>query len=303
MSSHRHQIISDFLEYIQNVRRYSIHTSRSYQYDLDEYLAFCRDFDPEHEFTELDQTAIQAFLQHLSRKGLSAKTLARRLASIKSLYKYMLKNKLVRVNITQTVKTPKIKKGLPQFLTLKQAEEILSLPIGNDKKSLRELLILELFYATGVRISELVTIRFQDIRVEEGIINIIGKGNKERIVMMGSEAKATLREYMEHLHKCDQIGPEHYLFPALRNSRKGHMATRTVFNVAKKYLRQVSDDEKLSPHSLRHTFATHMLNNGADLMAIKDLLGHSSLSSTQVYTHLQPEKLKKIYEKSHPHGK
>ena len=124
MSSHRHQIISDFLEYIQNVRRYSIHTFRSYQHDLDEYLAFCRDFDPEHEFTELDQTAIQAFLQHLSRKGLSAKTLARRLASIKSLYKYMLKNKLVRVNITQPVKTPKIKNCINGGISRSQKPKI-----------------------------------------------------------------------------------------------------------------------------------------------------------------------------------
>ena len=124
--------------------------------------------------------------------------------------------------------------------------------------------------------------------------------------MIGNDAKITLCCYKKFLHEHQIAGPNHYLFPALRRNKKSgksHMAVRTVFNVAKKYLQKISDNEKLSPHSLRHTFATHMLNNGADLMAIKDLLGHSSLSSTQVYTHLQPEKLKKIYEKAHPHGK
>ena len=218
----------------------------------------------------------------------------------------MLKNNLVKVNIVQGVKTPKIKQALPQFLSLKQAEKILTLPAGNDEKSLRERLILELFYATGVRISELVAIRFRDIRLEEGIIHVMGKGSKERVVMIGSGAQDTLRRYQKFLYDRQIADQDHFLFPALRRKRKGengHISVRTVFNVAKKYLRQVSDDEKLSPHSLRHTFATHMLNSGADLMAIKDLLGHSSLSSTQVYTHLHPEKLKKIYAKSHPHGK
>ena len=212
---------------------------------------------------------------------------------------------LNKVRIQNFIKKKYRKKGVAS-LALKQAEKILTLPVGNDEKSIRERLILELFYATGVRISELVAIRFRDIRMEEGIIHVMGKGSKERIVIIGGDAQATLRHYQNFLHERQIVGQDRYLFPALRRNSKGgngHMAIRTVFNVVKKYLRKISDDEKLSPHSLRHTFATHMLNNGADLMAIKDLLGHSSLSSTQIYTHLQPKKLKKIYEKSHPHGK
>ena len=306
MNIHKHQIISDFLEYIKTVRRYSSHTIRSYEHDLDQYYSFCRDFDPTREFKDLDQTAILGYLQQLSRKGLSARTLARHLASVKSLYKYMLIKNLVKVNITQSVKTPKIKQELPHFLSLKEAENILRIPVGNDEKALRERLILELFYATGIRISELIAIQLNDIRMEEGIIHIIGKGSKERIVMVGTEAMDTLRNHIEILNENGLAGPDNYLFPALRkgkNGKRSHIAQRTVFNIVKKYLKQVSDDEKLSPHSLRHTFATHMLNNGADLMAIKDLLGHSSLSSTQVYTHLQQDKLKKIYQQAHPHGK
>jgi len=305
MDNFRHPIISNFIDYIRDIRQYSSHTIRSYCHDLNEYYSFCKDYDPEREFICMDHTAIQSYLQFLSRKGLSAKTLSRRLASIKSLYKYMLINHVVDVNITQLVKAPKINRELPHYLSLKEAKDILRLPTGNNKKALRNRLILELFYATGIRISELINIKMNDIRIEEGIIHIIGKGSKERIVMMGHESIDALRKYLSIIKeaKTENIN---FLFPALRagkNGNKGSISTRTVFNIVKKYLKIISKDEKLSPHSLRHTFASHMLDNGADLMAIKDMLGHKSLSSTQVYTHLQPEKLKKVYKQSHPHAK
>jgi len=305
MDNFRHPIIYDFIKYIRNIRQYSSHTIRSYCHDLNEYYLFCKDYDPKREFICMDHTAIQSYLQYLSRKGLSAKTLARRLASIKSLYKYMLINNVVDVNITRLVKTPKINRELPHYLSLKEAKNILQLPVGNNEKALRDRLILELFYSTGIRISEMVNIKMNDIRIEEGIIHILGKGNKERIVMMGHESIDVLRNYLGIIAEA-KPSKNDYLFPALRvgnNGIKGAISPRTVFNIVKKYLKIISKDEKLSPHSLRHTFATHMLDNGADLMAIKDMLGHKSLSSTQVYTHLQPEKLKKIYKQSHPHAK
>ena len=218
----------------------------------------------------------------------------------------MLINNLVEVNISQFVKTPKTNRELPHYLSLKEAKDILQIPTGSDEKALRERLILELFYATGIRISELIKIQINDIRLEEGIIHILGKGSKERIVMIGSEAEEALRNYLELMSGEASSQNIHFLFPALRSGahgKKGTISSRTVFNIVKKYLKIVSNDEKLSPHSLRHTFATHMMDNGADLMAIKDMLGHSSLSSTQIYTHLQPKKLKKIYKQAHPHGK
>ena len=302
MKSNNHSFISSFLNYIKNVRQYSSHTIRSYSHDLDDYYSYCINNYGEKEFVNLDHTAIQSYLQYLSKRGLSAKTLARRLASIKSLYKYMLINNMIRTNIAKFVKTPKTNRELPHYLSLKEAEDILSLPIGNDKEILRDRLILELFYATGVRISELIKIHLKDIRLEENLIHILGKGNRERIVIIGSEAKTALLNYLEILNE-NNANEQGFLFPPIRKNKNNTISTRTVFNIVKKYLKIVSDDEKLSPHSLRHTFATHMLNNGADLMAIKDMLGHSSLSSTQIYTHLQPEKLKKVYQQAHPHAK
>jgi integrase/recombinase XerC len=302
VKNNRPSVISGFLDYIKNVRLYSSHTIRSYCHDLDDYYAYCINNFEGEDFIKLDHTAIQSYMQNLSKKGLSTRTLARRLASIKSLYKYMLVSNLVDVNIARFVKTPKNNRELPHYLSLKEAKEILDLPIGDSEIILMERLILELFYATGVRISELIQIQLNDIRLEENIIHILGKGNKERIVMIGSEAKSTLLKYLEVLNK--KINNEKgFLFPPIRKSKNNTIAPKTVFNIVKKYLKIVSDDEKLSPHSLRHTFATHMLNNGADLMAIKDMLGHNSLSSTQIYTHLQPEKLKKIYQQAHPHAK
>ena len=214
----------------------------------------------------------------------------------------MLVSNLVDVNIARFVKTPKTNRELPHYLSLKEAKEILDLPIGDGETILRERLILELFYATGVRISELIRIQLTDIRLEENIIHILGKGNKERVVMIGGEAKRALLKYLVMLNNKND-NDKGYLFPPIRRNKSNTIAPKTVFNIVKKYLKIVSDDEKLSPHSLRHTFATHMLNNGADLMAIKDMLGHNSLSSTQIYTHLQPEKLKKIYQQAHPHAK
>jgi len=305
MGNDRHHIVVDFLDYLMNVRHYSKHTIRSYSTDLDDFLRFCQNHVNE-KFKKLKKTNIQEYLRHLSKRGLSPKTLARRLASIKSLYKFLLKNKIVDTNIALSLKTPIIPKKLPHYLSLEEARKILTLPVGDDEAALRDRLVLELFYATGVRISELVMISFKDIRFEEGLIYVKGKGNKERFVIIGKKVRSTLKKYIKLLMDRDMYGEGFFLFPALRKNKNGivgHISQRTIFNIVKKYMRKVSDDEKLSPHSLRHTFATHMLNNGADIMAIKDLLGHGSLSSTQVYTHLQPSKLKKVYKQAHPYGK
>jgi len=295
-------VIRSFLSYIKNVRQYSSHTIRSYSHDLDDYYSYCINNYGKEEFLNLDHTSIQSYLQYLSRKELSAKTLARRLAAIKSFYKYMLINNMVDTNIAKFVKTPKTNRELPHYLSLKEAREILNLPVGNDKVILRDRLILELFYATGVRISELIKIHLKDIDLEKNLIHVVGKGNKERIVIIGSEAKTALLNYLEILKENNNFH-EGFLFPPIRKNKNNTISPKTVFNIVKKYLKIVSNDEKLSPHSLRHTFATHMLNNGADLIAIKDMLGHQSLSSTQIYTHLQPEKLKKVYQQAHPHAK
>jgi len=302
MQNNRNNIIKNFLDYLENMLQYSKNTIRSYSIDLDDYIKFCETENPNMKFEMLGQDSIQLYMRKLSRDKLQPSTIARKLAAIKSLYKFMIKEKITNVNITRLIKTPKTNKSLPNFLSLKEANDILTMPNGHDKKSYRDRLILELFYSTGIRISELVKIKIEDIHFNEGTINVLGKGKRERVVMIGEKCDKIIRQYLEKVYNI--IPCEKFLFKSYRTkSNTGHISERTVFNIVKKYCKLVSDNEKLSPHSLRHTFATHMLNNGADLMAIKNLLGHSSLSSTQIYSHLEIDRMKEIYKQSHPHGK
>ena len=307
MNNFNKNIINEFLDYLKTIRKYSEHTLRSYRFDLEEFNSFCSTHDSISSFIEINAQTIQSFLQTLYRKKLSSKTQARRLASIKSMYKYLVETKSIDTNIALVIKTPKIIKELPHFLSLKEASDILSLPVGRDMKAYREKTILQLFYATGVRISEIIKIKLDDIKMEEGIINVVGKRNKKRFVIIGPEASKTLKKYILERNKNKVYYSHPYLFPPInikiKNFEKKYIHQNTVFNIVKKYMNIVSNDKKLSPHSLRHTFATHMLNNGANLMAIKDLLGHESLANTQIYTHVQLKKIKATYDQTHPHAK
>mgnify|MGYP001357390657 CR=1 FL=1 len=307
MNNSNKNIINEFLDYLKTIRKYSEHTLRSYRFDLEEFNLFCSNYDSISNFLEINSQTIQSFLQTLYRKKLSSKTQARRLASIKSMYKYLVETKSIETNIALVIKTPKMIKELPHFLSLKEASDILCLPVGRDMKAYRERTILQLFYATGVRISEMIKIKLDDIKMEEGIINVVGKRNKKRFVIIGPEASKTLKKYILERSKNKVYDNHSYLFPPInartKNFEKKYIHQNTIFNIVKKYMNIVSNDKKLSPHSLRHTFATHMLNNGADLMAIKDLLGHESLASTQIYTHVQLKKIKATYDQTHPHAK
>ena len=299
-----HPVINKFLNYIREVRRYSDHTIRSYTLDLDEYDSFCKNYDSNVEFYKHDHRMIQNFLQHLSKKNKNVKTLSRKLAAIKSLYNYMMSNNIVKINSAKFIKSPKLDKKLPHYLSLKEAADLIRIPYGDDKKSIRDKLILELFYATGIRISELVNIRYSALNIEQGTIQVTGKGDKERTVIIGRETQLLIKKYISFNDKIC-LNKNNFLFPSHKGSNliyDKHLSTRTIFNIVKKYLKIISNNEKLSPHSLRHTFATHMLEKGADLLSIKELLGHNSLSSTQIYTHIQPAKLKKIYNQSHPYA-
>ena len=299
-----YKYIIKFINYISNIRQYSIHTIRSYQFDLNEYYTYCINKYPNKLFLDLDHKSIQSFIQFLSKKNIKSKTIARKLASIKSFYKYLFINKLIKVNVSKHIKSPKINKDLPNYLSIEEITDLLKIPRGNNRKSLRERLILELFYVTGIRISELVKVKINNIDLREKTIKILGKGKKERIVVFGTNLSDSLNAYLDF--KEDKVISNKYLFPALKkhlSNYNKHISVKTVYNIVKKHLKLISNNEKLSPHSLRHTFASHLLDNGADLVAIKNLLGHTSLSSTQIYTHLKPEKLKKIYNKSHPHAK
>ena len=293
-----HQLIDRFLEYIQNNRKFSLHTVRSYKSDLEQFNEFLSKYDNNMDFKKIDRTAIQFYIQNCSKKNVSDKTLLRKVASIKSFFKYLTQMDIINYNISSLVISPKISKKIPHYLSKEQVKTLMLLPDLSTNIGIFERSILEIFYSTGIRISELVAIKIQDINMSKHIIKIFGKGNRERIVILGEDARISIKNYLRVSENSNNI----YLYPSI-NNKKSHISMSYVYKMVKSYLMKVSNDERLSPHSLRHSFATHLLDNGADLMSVKDLLGHQDLSSTQIYTHISIEKIKEIYKKSHPHGK
>ena len=292
--------IDEFLNYLKDIRKYSEHTIRNYEIDLIQFIKYLYKCDSKILILESNKEDIKEYLFSLHAKKMSDKSIARKVASLKSIFNYMSKNNIVDKNILSSIKTPKISKKLPHLLSLDEIDKLFSIELTNDQ-ILMEMCILELFYATGIRISELAKLKVKNIDMQEKTIKVVGKGNKERIVILGNTLITILRKYMDVFYNDNQV----YLFPPLINKNKlsDHISEKSIYNITKKHLKRISNDEKLSPHSLRHSFATHLLQSGADLMSVKELLGHESLSSTQVYTHVQLEKMKKDYKKTHPLSK
>ena len=233
-------------------------------------------------------------------KSITSKTIARELASIKSFFKYLVQIDQIKDNPAHHVQTPKIEKKIPNFIQENKIEKLMNLPNKRSLIGKRDHAILELFYATGIRLSELVGLNIGSVNSNENLLKVIGKGNKERIVPFGDKSKNAMQEYLKdrgHSWNADPITP---LFTGTREKR---ISVRTVQDRLCKYLQQILGGKKgASPHTLRHTFGTHLLDNDADIRSIQELLGHSSISSTQIYTKVNPEKIKKIYKNAHPHA-
>ena len=295
--------INQFIDYISHERKYSYHTIRSYKSDLNHFIKFLFKYDEDLDLISIDRSAIQFYIQSLSKENLEGKTLQRKVSSIKSFYRFLSEREIIKYNISELIQIPKADKKLPNLLSKKEINQLMSLPDLSSYKGIRDKSILEILYSTGLRISELISIKLDNINLDKKIIKVFGKGSKERYVLLGKEALNSLEEYIENRKKMGEnyIG-NFFLYPGIKKSKIGHISQRAMFGIIKKYLMMISNNEKLSPHSLRHSFATHLLENGADLLAVKDMLGHEDLSSTQIYTHVNIDKLKSAYSKAHPHG-
>ncbi|MBU0528583.1 tyrosine recombinase XerC [bacterium] len=302
MSDNFNQYIDDFDSYLEKERGYSKHTCVSYIYDLHRFNDFLIEYvgTPDISIRSIDKQAIRHFLGKQFEDGFSSKTIGRRLASIKSFFKYLVRAEVVNNNPALYVKTPKTKKLLPNFIDEKIITKLMETPPANTIAGLRDRAILELFYSTGIRLSELVNLNFENIIIDNQLIKVCGKGNKERLIPFGNKALTAIENYLKKTGRSLKTADTNA--PVFVNSKGERISQRTVQRSVNMYLRLVTEGEHLGPHTLRHSFATHLLDRGADLRAIKDLLGHSSLSSTQIYTHIQPERIKNIYKKAHPHG-
>jgi len=298
MKLNNKNLINDFLIFINDVKSFSHHTIRSYNNDLIQFLDFLKSYDESLLFIDIDKSVIQQYIQRISKSDLSDKTVLRKVSTIKSFYKFLMINDLIEFNVMELISSPKVSKRIPNYLSKKEIQLLMNLPDLSTYRGNMHRSILELFYSTGMRLSELVSIETCNVNFNKQVIKILGKGRKQRIVILGNEALKSLKDYLNY----DRGYKNHYIYPSLINKSK-HLSVNYVYKMVKKYLNCISKDEKLSPHSLRHSFATHLLDEGADLMSVKDLLGHEDLSSTQIYTHVTLEKIKKIYKLSHPYGK
>jgi tyrosine recombinase XerC len=296
------ETLKEFLNYIQFERGYSAHTVTAYQHDLEQFLNFIYQYDSIllKDFGKIDRQAIRHFLGKEYEKGNSAKTVARRLASVKSLFNYLVQAEAIRDNPAIHIKTPKVEKKIPTFVQENKIEDLMKMPDAGTLIGKRDRAILELFYATGIRLNELAGLNIGSVNPQEKLLRVLGKGNKERIVPFGKPAKNALESYLNKRGESWVSPQETPLFTGRGEKR---IARRTIQQRVNIYLKAVLGGRTgASPHTLRHTFGTHLLENDADIRSIQELLGHSSISSTQIYTKVNPKKMKEIYKDAHPHG-
>ncbi|VUZ85581.1 recombinase XerC [Candidatus Methylomirabilis lanthanidiphila] len=328
--------IEAFLLYLQAERAASPHTLKNYTIDLQQFRAFLRaggihgsepvvsrverpagNGSTERtadeveqrdalrraiDATEIDVLAIRAFVVDLHRRGIGRSSIARKLATLRSFFRYLCREGIVGANPAKLVPTPKLPKRLPAHLTVDEVDRLLASPIEQNPPGARDLAILELFYASGIRLSELTGLNVRDVDMREGLVRVTGKGNKERIVPVGSKATAALRRYLDQridlVQGTKRGAPESAAL--FLNRLGGRLSQRSTARIVLKYLNQSGVGPKITPHGLRHSYATHLLQAGADLRSIQELLGHARLSTTQRYTHVNLDHLMEVYDKAHP---
>ena len=282
-----------FIKYLSAEKRFSEHTITSYSTDLDQFSIFLsEEYQISNEVSEISFQIVRSWIASLLEKGVTPRSVNRKISTLKTYFKFLIRENIILESPMLKIVAPKSKKRLPVFIEENQIENLLN-EVEFDEGFIgeRDKLIIELFYVTGIRLSELINIKIFDINFSNSLIKVLGKRNKERLIPLSINIVNELQTFVKK-HNLNN-----YLFTNLGGTK---VYTKLVYRVVKKYIGKISSVNKKSPHILRHTFATHMLNNGADINAIKELLGHANLSATQVYTHNTIEKLKTVYKQAHP---
>ena len=288
-----------FLDYIAYEKRYSQHTLNAYRSDLDQFSAYLSEQYQITEISKADYQMIRSWIVSLMESGDTARTVNRKITTLKTFFRFMMKEGVVAENPMTRVVAPKTSKRLPSFVEQESMDTLFnSISFEEGYPGARDRMIMELFYATGMRLSELIGLKDEDVDLVKNTLKVTGKRNKQRLIPFTKQTAGILSEYMGMKRKeFSGDTTERYLFLTNKGEK---LYPRLVYRIVRHYLDQVSTISKRSPHVIRHTFATHMLNNGADLNAIKEILGHANLAATQVYTHNTIEKLKSIYKQAHP---
>ncbi len=293
--------VDEFLIYLRISRNSSVHTFESYGLDLRQFLVF---LEEEHvaQAEKVDHFLIRKYLAKLKMEGFSKSSISRKVACIRSFFKYLCKQGYLENNPVLGVANLKREKRLPEFLYLTEIKDLLDLPDKSSELGLRDAAILEVLYSCGIRLQEIVNLTVKDIDFSRGYLRVFGKGGKERIVPLGGAAKRVLEKYLQEIRpglsaRNSSGPPVENIFLNYRGTR---LSGRSIQRMFDKYIKQLALNRKMSPHTIRHTFATHLLENGADLRVVQELLGHADISTTQIYTHLTKERIRSVYLKSHP---
>lgn len=289
------ELIEEFLRYLLIDKGYSNNTIESYKRDLLKFLEYNKNID----ISKITSKELKEYIKYLNEEKLNEKSISRNISCLKSFYKFLIIEKKIKDNPAESLYIPKIKKSLPNTLTEEEVLKLIDIDL-TDNFSYRNKAMLELMYATGLRVSELINLKLQDIDLSQDIIRTFGKGSKERVIPIGDYAKEYVEKYFyEYRGSMIKKKACEYLF---LNNHGDKMTRQGFFKIIKKIAKEKGIDKPLSPHTIRHSFASHLLKYGADLRTIQCLLGHSDISTTQIYTHISNEELKKNYKDFHPHG-
>lgn len=293
---------TEFQIYLKSEKNLSPHTIKAYSNDITQFIDWKT---LNRKSNELNLQDLKDYFLNISTKY-SRNTVARKIASIRTFFKYLTREKLLIINPTRSIRTPKKVKTLPTFLGELEINTLLNVFDLSKPKDLRDKAILELMYATGLRLSEVCSLNFSNLNLNENEITVLGKGSKERIVLLSNKAKMFLDKYIELAYdilSCNRVNKENPDSPVFINFKGFRLTPKSIERTVKECSQKANINKPISPHTLRHSFATHLLNNGADLRVVQELLGHSSISNTQIYTHVNTERLKEVYNKAHPHSK
>lgn len=292
-------LLREFLVYLRVVKNYSLNTVLSYSYDLKDFANFLKEENLDLENLRIED--FRKYLEDLKKRGYNSFSIARKLSSLKSFFRFLEEEKKGKYSFIYLLETPKLPFRLPKVLSLEEVEALLSAPDTSTPTGYRDKTMLEVLYATGMRVSELINLRIANLKLELGLVKIVGKGNKERLIPLGDYALEYLQIYLQEVRPqiVTRLSKD-YVFLG----RLGGPITRQRFwQIIKDYAKKIGLEDKISPHVIRHSFATHLLQGGADLRALQMLLGHSSLVTTQIYTHLDLKRLREVYDQYHPRAK
>jgi len=294
-------LVDSFINYLEHEKNMAEMTIKSYNSDWKDFFNYLENelkYDIlSLEIKKITHITVRKYLVYLNSKNLSKNTIARRLAALKSFYHYLLKKEIICQNPLDHVSTPKIPKKLPRYLDQEEMERVLQQPSLNNEVGIRDKAILELLYGAGIRVSELASLDLDNVDLSYGYLRVVGKGSRERVVPIGKEAIKAIQSYLEKARPQWVLKKEKAL---LVNQKGGRLSDRSIRTIVHKYCRQAGTKEILSPHGFRHSFATHLLDHGADLRVVQELLGHKKISSTQIYTHVSRKKLRQVYHSAHP---